>query len=96
MEQYIESKLHAMAKAQEQLARLVAAESRMVLHMAGLAREIPGEAQPFVGGSAEFPRTAKLMTKQLSAYLQTVAELEEALADNLSLAVKELRIAEEE
>ncbi|WP_199618382.1 hypothetical protein [Paenibacillus alkalitolerans] len=96
MEHQIEFKLQAMAKAQEQLARIIRSESFVVMHMAQIACSIPDNAQTIVGGAEPFPSSAQLVTKQISGYLHTLAELEEALADNLKPAVKELRVVHEE
>ncbi|MCI3919937.1 hypothetical protein MO973_06795 [Paenibacillus sp. TRM 82003] len=94
-ERQIEFTLAAMAKSQEQLARSLAAESAVVMRMASLLRAVPVEAMR-LGTGEPYTDAAQTTAKQITSYLNALAELEESLADNVKAAFKELRAADDE
>jgi hypothetical protein len=91
MDHSIEASLDGIAKSQEQLARLLAAKSDLVLHMARMVTEVPLQDETVMGSEAAYTEAAQGISKQLSAYLHTLGDLEAALADNVKAAIEELR-----
>jgi hypothetical protein len=95
MDTQIEGMLAAMAKSQEQLARSLAAKSLVVLRMSHVLREVPNTAMP-LGSGDPYTEPAQAVAKQINAYLHTLADLEDALADQMKAAMKELRTLDDE
>jgi len=84
-----------MAKSHRELARILGAKREVAVRAAGLISYIPNEH-----GGADGPEAAAeqsgAVTKSLTAYLNSLADLEEALAENLSTIIKELQAHEDE
>ncbi|MFC0212696.1 nucleoside-diphosphate sugar epimerase [Paenibacillus chartarius] len=89
LENYITKTVEHMADSQRELVRIVEAEKYVVCHMAGLIAHTPDES-PFEGGTGAVIEHSSLITKSISAYLNSLADLEDALATHLELAMKQL------
>jgi|GEM_PF-3556227 len=90
MDSQVDNTLKAFARSQEQISRELYAESIIVTRLSKLVRKVdPGNivcqsGQPYA--QAEYA-----VCRQVSGYLHTMAELEDALADNLKALLKEIR-----
>lgn len=77
------SMLEHMAKSQHELANILEAKRFVVAHMAMMVKQIPdkdpsfGEIKPLMGYSLD-------TTKGIATYLNSLADLEDALADNIA------------
>ena len=95
MEKQIKATLEGMAKSQEEMARLLDAESIIVARMADVigsvsARDLNDESPD------PYTEALRSVAREISVYLQSLGDLEHALADNVKAAVKELRAPDEE
>jgi hypothetical protein len=91
----IDEQLEAMAKSQEQLARSMQSESVIVTRMARLLRRIRANELTLVAG---YPYTEAEINvlREIGSYVNALADFEEALANHVKYAIKELRVSEEE
>lgn len=87
--------LHHMAKSQRELARILKAERDIACHAAGLTQSVHDGYTALVGVEGVKEQSLQV-SKGMAAYLNGLADLEEALADNLGPVVKELEGREEE
>jgi len=95
MEQKITAIVHHMAKSHRELARILESKRDIVVRAAGLTTYIPSEHGATDGPEAVWEQSGAV-AKSLTAYLNSLADLEEALAENLSTVVKELQASEDE
>ncbi|HZG87115.1 hypothetical protein [Paenibacillus sp.] len=95
MQDLIDEQLLAFAKSQEQLGRALDAESAVVRRMAALLRKVPVEDLKRVKGDP-YTEAELSVAREIAGYVNALADLEEALADFVKHAIKELRVAEEE
>ena len=84
-----------MARSQAEMASILEAERHVTVHMARLVHEIPAELPGFPGIDA-LTEHAMSVTKNVAAYLNSLADLEDALADQLAVIVKIVDIPEGE
>lgn len=95
MQHLIQETLDAMVKSQEQLARSMHAQSRIVQRMARMIRRVDPREITVLPGEP-YTEAEQAVARQISGYVHTLADFEHALADHVKFAIKELRIAEEE
>lgn len=95
MNEQVDLILFHMAKSQRELARILKAEREMATHAAGLHLNIP-QAHLATSGLESVREHSGDLSKSISAYLNGLAELEEAMADNLGPVLKELEVQDEE
>ncbi|WP_309122787.1 nucleoside-diphosphate sugar epimerase [Paenibacillus sp.] len=95
MKDIIDEQLQAMAKSQEQLARSMQAESVVVTRMASLLRRIRSNELTVVAGHP-YTEAETTVMREIGAYVNALADFEEALANHVKYAIKELRVSEEE
>lgn len=95
MHDLINDQLQAMAKSQEQLARSMHAESIVVKRMARLLRRVPARDLTLNRGET-YTEAETAVMREICAYVHSLADFEEALAEHVKYALKELRVAEEE
>ncbi|WP_409341786.1 nucleoside-diphosphate sugar epimerase [Paenibacillus sp. MBLB4367] len=95
MDQQITAIIHHMSKSHHELARIIEAKRQSVVHAARLITAIPNE-NPSVEGFEGTTDFALSVTKNLTSYLNSLADLEDAMADNLTQVMKELNSNEGE
>jgi hypothetical protein len=95
MNERIDWVLHHMAKSHRELARILKAERDLACHAAGLVINIP-HAHLAGAGVDSVKSQSHDLSKNIAVYLNGLADLEEALAENLEPVVKELQGQEEE
>ncbi|NOV04253.1 hypothetical protein [Paenibacillus planticolens] len=90
MQEQITSILEHMAKSQHEMARTLEAKREVVVHMAKMVSEIP-DHNPTFGEIEALMEHSLSITKGISSYLNSLAELEDAIADTLSPIVKAMK-----
>lgn len=90
MQDQITSILEHMAKSQHEMARTLEAKRVVITHMAKMVGEIP-DHNPSFGEIDELMEHSLSVTKGISNYLNSLADLEDAIADNLSPIVKAMK-----
>lgn len=95
MQRLIEETLKAMVSSQEQISRALDAEKAVVTRMSRMIQRVdPGELHMLEG--EPYTDAEYAVAREISSYINALAELEHALIDHVKFAIKELRIAEEE
>ncbi|KIL38759.1 hypothetical protein SD70_24465 [Gordoniibacillus kamchatkensis] len=89
MQREISAAIAHLSESQREAVRIMEAEKHVVCHMSGLIAHMPDEL-PFDGELQEIVENASIVTKSVTAYLNSLAELEDALVIHLELALKEL------
>ncbi|WJH32482.1 nucleoside-diphosphate sugar epimerase [Paenibacillus aurantius] len=95
MEHHLTKIIRQLVVSQQQLARLLEAERHKIGKMADMVCDIPGHG-PTLGGLEGIIKHSGDHTKNIAAYLNSLADLEDAIADMLEPAIKELREPEEQ
>jgi hypothetical protein len=95
MNERIDGILYHMAKSHRELARILRTERDIACHAAGLTQSIHDGHTASVGLEGTKEQAVQL-SKNVAVYLNGLADLEEALADNLGPVIKELEGREEE
>ncbi|AJS57455.1 hypothetical protein [Paenibacillus sp. IHBB 10380] len=84
-----------LSHSQQQMARILDAERHVVVHIAQIIHDLPDpnpeleEIEPLIENSVQ-------INKSIICYMESLADLQEALAENLSHVVRELCHHEEE
>ncbi|MEK8131270.1 nucleoside-diphosphate sugar epimerase [Paenibacillus filicis] len=91
MQRQVSNMMHHMATSQEEMVRILEAKRQVAVRMAQLVHAIPPEYPGFEGVEA-LTENAMSVTKNIAGYLNSLADLEDALADNLTYIMKEVQI----
>ncbi|MNP62495.1 hypothetical protein D3C76_1577840 [compost metagenome] len=84
-----------MSKSHRELARIIQAEKDIVFQMSQLIAAIP-DRHDSVAGTESAAENAAEIAKSITMYLSSLADLEEAIAQNLTYIVPELSPNQEE
>ncbi|MFH5182132.1 nucleoside-diphosphate sugar epimerase [Paenibacillus sp. TAB 01] len=84
-----------MAASQQEMANILEAKRLIATRMSQLMLEIP-EKNPSFTDIEELAESSLSMTKNIAAYLSSLADLEDALADNLAVVMKEVNLPDGE
>lgn len=95
MEQKITDMLIHLSHSHGQIARIIDAERHVAVRIAQIIHAIP-DAEPAFDGTDGLIENAGRINKSVIAYLNSIADLEEAMAENLGLVIKELKDQDEE
>lgn len=95
MDQKVTDILMHMAHSHQQLARVIDAERHISVRMAQIVHALPDQELDFEGVESMMENTASL-NKSLIAYLNSIADLQEAMAENLTQVMNELKGSDEE
>lgn len=90
MDKQVDETLRAMTKSQEQIARALYAESIIVARLARMMRKVE-PAKLNIQPGQPYCEEEHSVCREIAGYLHTLADLEDALADNLKSMIKELR-----
>jgi methyl-accepting chemotaxis protein len=86
----ITANIKHMAKSQHELARILEAKRHVIMHMASMVEQIPDQNPSF--GEVEGLMEQSLgVTKGVTSYLNSLADLADAIADNLTHVMKEMK-----
>lgn len=95
MEHTITEMIAHMSHSHRQMARVIDAERQVVVRMAQIVHAIPDAEHVFDGTAGMLENTGRL-NKSVISYLTAIADLQEAMADNLGVVMKELKGHDEE
>ncbi|MFD1178292.1 nucleoside-diphosphate sugar epimerase [Paenibacillus puldeungensis] len=95
MEQKITEMIVHMSHSHQQMARVIDAERQVAVRMAQIVHAIPDAEPAFAGAPGILDNTGRI-NKSVVSYLNAIADLQEAMAENLGLVIKELKGQEEE
>ncbi|WP_110933854.1 nucleoside-diphosphate sugar epimerase [Paenibacillus bouchesdurhonensis] len=95
MDQKITEMIIHLSHSHGQIARIIDAERHVAVRIAQIIHAIP-DAEPAFEGTDGLIESAGRINKSVVAYLSSIADLEEAIAENLELVIKELRDQDEE
>ncbi|WP_148499991.1 nucleoside-diphosphate sugar epimerase [Paenibacillus ihumii] len=95
MDQKITDMIIHLSHSHGQIARIIDAERHVAVRIAQIIHAIP-DAEPAFDGTDGLIESAGRINKSVIAYLNSIADLEEAMAQNLELVIKELRDQDEE
>lgn len=87
--------LQHMAHTHEQMARILDAERHVAVRMSQIVHDLP-DADPDFGGFSGLVESSGQVNKNIIAYLNALADLEEAMAEGVGRVIKELNGQEEE
>jgi hypothetical protein len=94
MEHKITAIISHIMNSQKQMAKILESERHIAVHFAKIVNDIP-DYQPSFSTVENFVKNTSEVTKTISSYLVGLANLEEAIGDNLSTVMKELQINDE-
>jgi hypothetical protein len=94
MERKITTIISHIMNSQQQMAKILESERYIVDHIARIVNVIP-DRQPSFSTTDAIVKNASEVTKNVSSYLTSLADFEEAVADNLTAVMKELQIKDE-
>lgn len=80
-----------MAASQQEMAKILEAKRLIAVRMSRLFQDIP-ERNPSFEDIEALTENSLVMTKNMAAYLISLADLEDALAENLAVVMKEVEI----
>jgi len=95
MQQLIDEVVEHLSISHQQMARILEAERHVAVRMAQIVHSMPDQ-HPDLGGFEGLLDGAQAVGKNLVAYLNGIAELQEAVAEHLTVVVKELDGGESE
>lgn len=84
-----------MAHSHQQMARVLDAERQVAVRMAQIVQAIPDAGPAFEGTPGMMENTGRI-NKSVISYLNAIADLQEAMAENLGFVMKELKGHDEE
>lgn len=93
MEHQVTVNIQFMMKSHHELARILEAKRYVATHLSHLVRAIPDQPESFGTGEKAIALSLEV-TQSIAAYLSSLGDLEEAMADNLELVIAELHIGE--
>ncbi|GIP49461.1 hypothetical protein D3C76_44390 [compost metagenome] len=95
MEQKISEIIVHMAHSHQQMARVIDAERQVAVRMAQIVHAIP-DAEPAFEGTSGILENSSRINKSVISYLNAIADLQEAMAENLGIVMKQMKGHEEE
>jgi hypothetical protein len=87
--------LQHMAHTHEQMARILDAERHVAVRMSQIVHDLP-DADPDFDGISGMIESSTQVNKNIIAYLNALADLEEAMAEGVGRVIKELNGQDEE
>jgi hypothetical protein len=95
VEQKITEIILHMAHSHQQMARVIDADRQVAVRMAQIVHAIP-DAEPAFEGAPGILENSGRINKSVISYLNAIADLQEAMAENLGVVMKQLKGHEEE
>lgn len=89
MQKEIDAIFHHMAQSHQEIAKILQSKRQVTVFVSKLVQEIP-DASPSFGELENTIEQSMLVAKNVTAYLNSLADLEEAIAYNLSLIMRDL------
>lgn len=95
MQQKITEIISHISNSHQQMARVIDAKRQVAVRMAQIIHSLPDQHPEFEGISGLIENSA-VVTKNIVSYLNSIADFQDAIADNLEYVMKELGENEEE
>jgi methyl-accepting chemotaxis protein len=95
VEQKVTAIIEHMAKSHQEMANILEAKRHVAVTMSHVITAIPDTHMSF-SGLDSMTEYSMGITENITSYLNSLADLEEAIAENLGYVMKELNITEEE
>lgn len=89
LQHFITDMIGQMSYTQRHMARVLDAERHVAVRMAQIVHALP-DVDPQFGGENDYKEYSQALTKSIVAYLNGIAELEEAMAEQLQHVLKEI------
>lgn len=93
MEQHVTANIEFMMKSHHELARILEAKRYVTSHVSHVVRSIPDQPESFGSGDKAVVLSLEV-TQSIATYLNSLGDLEEAMAGNLELVIAELHTGE--
>lgn len=87
MQKQLTQIIEHMANSQTEMAKILESQRHIIYHAARIIDDIPHD-NPSFGDTDTLTDNALNVTKSMAAYLNSLADLEDILADNLMLVLK--------
>lgn len=94
-EQHIASAIEYIARSHQQIAHILEAKRDIVVHLANLVTSLADTNLSF-STKDHMVKSCTSMTENVVSYLNSIGELEEAIAENLGLVMKEVNVVNEQ
>ncbi|WP_028562164.1 hypothetical protein [Paenibacillus pinihumi] len=95
MQRKVDEIIEHLSNSHQQLARVLEAKRHVAVRMSQIVHDIPDQ-HPELDGFDGLVDSAQVVSKSVVSYLNSLADLQETIADNLSHVMKELASQEEE
>ncbi|MGG4143572.1 nucleoside-diphosphate sugar epimerase [Paenibacillus algorifonticola] len=95
MQHIVTEIIEHLSHSNSQMARMLEAKRHVTVRMAEIVKSLP-DHQPNFGGVDDLLGESQALLGSVIAYLNSMAELQETLASQLSYTIKELNPGEEE
>ncbi|UUZ84317.1 hypothetical protein LJK88_11775 [Paenibacillus sp. P26] len=95
MHRQVTDMIRHMASSQQEMANIIEAKRQIAVRMSQLIRDIPPQ-NPAFEDIETLTQHSMAIAKSIAVYLSSLADFEEALADNLTVVFKEVEIPEDE
>ncbi|WP_219838449.1 nucleoside-diphosphate sugar epimerase [Paenibacillus sp. R14(2021)] len=95
MQHIVTEMVEHMSHSHEQMARVLEAKRHVAVRMAQLVHALPDQ-HPGFGGFDKLMDNSQAVTKNVVAYLNSIAELQESLAMTISAVMREFANEDEE
>ncbi|WP_333485655.1 nucleoside-diphosphate sugar epimerase [Paenibacillus sp. SYP-B4298] len=95
MQHKVDEIIEHLSISHQQLARVLEAKRHVAVRMAQIVHDIPDQ-HPDLDGFDGLVDSAQVVSKSVVSYLNSLADLQEMVAENLSHIMKELLAQEEE
>ncbi|MGF7047126.1 hypothetical protein J2T13_001628 [Paenibacillus sp. DS2015] len=95
MQSKIDEIINHLSHSQQQMARILVAERHVAVHIAQIIHDLP-DPKPKCEEIESLIENSEQINKSIISYMVSLADLQEALAENLKHVVKELCHDEEE
>jgi len=89
MDHHVTNIIHYMAQSHVEMAKILEEKRHVAVHMAQLIQHIP-DYPPFHTVD-QIAKHSVALTENVAAYLGSLADLQEAIAENLTLVIGELQ-----
>lgn len=89
MDQHVSSIIDHMANSHQEMAKILEVKRDITVHMTSMITAIP-DLQLTFGGLESIATNSMMITETITNYINTIADLEEAIAENLSSVMKEM------
>jgi methyl-accepting chemotaxis protein len=89
LQNQITEMIYHMANSQEEMADIIEAKRHVIVHLSLLNHQI-SHVDPNFGEIQSLMKHSLLVTKSITSYLNSLAELEDAMTENLSCLMKEM------